>query len=122
MSSLTDKSKRIPAKEIRKEHRTRDKAGNVAVIPKNSYAIITQKDYQNSLGLFRQGNAFLQPIRKECELECSDGRLYIRGLPASLATLKSFYADKIPNLDLPFLRFFLYHYHTNFGLSVIFFK
>ena len=106
MSSVLDNSEDNTYKERKKGYRTRKKAGNVATIP-NTYAIITQKDYQNAVGLFPQGNAFLQPISDDCGLEYSGGKLYLKGLPASNADLKNYYTDQVPdNINLPLLRLF----------------
>ena len=106
MSSVHDNSEDNTYKESKKNYRTRKKAGNVATIP-DAYAIITQKDYQNAVGLFPQGNAFLQPISDGCGLNYTNGKLYIKGLPASHAELKNYYTDQVPkNIDLPLLRLF----------------
>ena len=72
-----------------------------------SYAIITEKNYQNAVGLCRQGNAFLQPVSENSNLKYEKGKTYIKGLPVSMTTLKDYFTNRIPdNINLSFLRFF----------------
>ncbi len=95
-----------PDDSKRKEYRTRAKAGNVVNIPEK-YAIITQPNYQNAMGLFQEGNAYLQPLTNVDGLEYKNGKLYFRGLPASKAQLKEYYTKDVPDIiDLPLIRIF----------------
>ena len=95
-----------PDDSSKKEYRTRARAGDVVDMPEK-YAIITQQQYQNAMGLFQEGNAYLQPLDTVDGLEYKDGKLYFRGLPASEAELKQYYSDEVPELiDLPLLRVF----------------
>ncbi len=88
------------------EYRTRVKAGEIVDMPEK-YAIITLKKYQNAMGLFHEGNAYLQPLDNVDGLEYKDGKLYFKGLPASEAELKEFYTKEIPDsIDLPLMRIF----------------
>ena len=90
----------------KKEYRTKAKAGDVVDMPTN-YAIITQPSYQNAMGLFQAGNAYMQPLASSDGLEYKKGKLYFKGLPASEAELKEYYTDEVPDtIDLPLLRVF----------------
>ena len=90
----------------KKEYRTKAKAGDVVDMP-DKYAIITQPNYQNAMGLFQEGNAYLQPLTSVDGLEYNDGTLYFRGLPASEAQLKEYYTKEVPDIiDLPLMRIF----------------
>ncbi len=90
----------------KREYRTRSKAGDIVDMP-DKYAIITQPNYQNAMGLFQAGNAYLLPLTNVDGLEYKDGKLYFRGLPASEAQLKEYYTKDVPDMiDLPLMRIF----------------
>lgn len=92
--------------ETKKKYRTKAKAGDVVEVPEK-YAIITQQQYQNAMGLFQEGNAYLQPLANVEELEYKDGKLYFEGLPASEAQLREYYTKDVPDMiDLPLLKEF----------------
>lgn len=92
---------------VKTTYRTRRLAGNVVDMPKK-YVIITQPNYQNAIGLFQDGNAYLQPLLDNVEkLEYKEGKLYFKGLPVSEAELKEYYTNDIPDMiDLPLMRIF----------------
>ena len=87
-----------------KKYRTRRRAGPVTEIPE-TYAIITEPDYQNAIGLHQSGKAYLQSLSVVPEIK--DGELRIRGFPASTAKIRDYYTEEFPKtIDLPLLRFF----------------
>lgn len=94
--------------DTKKEYRTKAKAGDVVDMPEK-YAIITKKEYQNAMGLFQEGHAYLQPLELASSdgLSFKDGKLCFKGLPASEADLKEYYTREVPEIiDLPLLRLF----------------
>ncbi len=87
----------------KKGNRTINKAGDVVSMPEK-YAIITQADYKNALGLSQVGRAYLMTADG---LTNKDGKLYFNSIPASKADIKVYSTNKVPeNLDMPLLRAF----------------
>lgn len=106
----------------KKKRRTRHKAGTIVTMP-SKYAIITNDQYKNAMGLYKDGNAYLQPLSANANLEYRNGMLLLEGLPASAATLKETYFQKVTDsMDLPLLRVFysiLLNNYRNGSLSPV---
>lgn len=94
-----------------KRYRTRAKAqeaGAIKDLP-TSLIIPTYDGYQNSVSLYQNGGAYLQPLRSVDALKFRDGKLYFENMTqlnieAELQNLKT--KEGIQNIDLPVLRIF----------------
>ena len=96
-------------------NRTRKNAGEVAEIP-TQLATITNPNYQNSTSLYKKGNAYLQPLVSADGLKSENGKLFFKGLPATIAMLKDSFTNTIPEtLDLSFLQLCFSIILTNFN-------
>ncbi len=106
-----------------KGYRTRAKAqeaGAIKDLP-SSLIVPTYKDYQNSVSLYQEGGAYLQPLRSVDSLKFRDGKLYfenmtqLANIEAELQNLKT--KEGIENIDLPVLRVFYAIVFHQFELS-----
>jgi len=94
-----------------RSYRTRAKAqeaGAIKDLP-TSLIIPTYDGYQNSVSLYQNGGAYLQPLRSVDALKFRDGKLYFENMTqlnieAELQNLKT--KEGIQNIDLPALRIF----------------
>lgn len=86
----------------KKDYRTQNKAGEVVPMPEK-FAVISDKNYKNALGLLPEGAAYLYPIAEEWVF--NSGCVLIDGRPVTEAKLKAFYQQIIPeSIDLTLLR------------------
>lgn len=91
-------------------YRTKAKAGDVyKKIPQN-LAVTTLPNYQHSISLYQNGNAYLQPLSSTDGLKFQDGKMYFAGermRPVSEVELQNMKTKEgIENIDLALLRVF----------------
>lgn len=96
-------------KKKTREYRTRAKAREAGAVEDMPTALVvpTLKGYQNSMSLYQDGTAYLQPIQGVDGLLFKDGKLFFdnlryENLEAQLQNLKT--KEGIANIDLPVLR------------------
>lgn len=89
----------------KRENRTFRKAGPVSKIP-NQVTTIIDPNYRNTTSLYQSGNAYLQPLMNVAGgLTYKDNTIFFQGVPASVAVLKDYFTDSVPeDLDLMFLQ------------------
>lgn len=91
-------------------HRTRSNAGDVCKIIPENLAIPTTPDYQYSMSLYQNGNAYLQPLTSTDGLKFQNGLMYFTGdrmRPVSEVELQNMKTKEgIENIDLALLRVF----------------
>ncbi len=112
----------IIATEIpeKRENRTLRKAGAVSKIP-SQLTTIVDPNYRNTTSLYQSGNAYLQPIVNVAGgLTYKDNTIFFQGVPASMAILKDYFTDSVPeDLDLTFLQFCFSIILQNFNTTML---
>lgn len=96
-------------KEASKKYRTASQADTDRTILPDYLAILTNKNYQNSLSLYQNGNAYLQPIITTRGLRFSNGRMYFDGEIEEISEVQLqdlITQEGIESIDLPLLQVF----------------
>ena len=94
--------------ETKKTYRTREKAGELAVLPGN-ITLITNPTYQNAISAHKDDTAYFAPLSKSAsdtlKFDENTGKLYIAGIEASKIELtKISDRQRLSEIDLPLLQ------------------
>lgn len=95
--------------ETKKSYRTKSKTEDATDSLPSKLALITNDQYRESLSLQEQKGSYLVPLVSDEDMTYDGKTLFIKGFPASEASIREINKDKdvpIESIDLPLLRMF----------------